>query len=563
MPRHFLTGEELSAPELDALLDRALQLKAAPLSSRALAGASVALIFQKPSTRTRVSFESGVHELGGWPLVLRADELQLSRGEALRDTAYVLSRHVAAIGVRTGPDAMLKELAEHSSVPVVNMLTALHHPCQALADLVTLREALGSVQGVRVAYVGDGNNVARSLALLGMLAGLDVAIASPPGYELDAQAPLPAPAAARGTLTLYSDPREAVAGAQAVYADVWVSMGDEQTAATRTAALADYKLDDALLDLAAPGAFAMHDLPAHPGEEISPEVLYGSRQRIWDQAENRRHAQKALLELLVSPAAGERRSIMTVETTAGERAARPRPGDELELEVESLAFGGEGVARLGAEGYVVFVAGAMPGDRVRATVSRRKRSYARAYTTAILRPSAERIPPRAQHPGVPWQVLPYERQLQVKQSQVQDALQRLGRLEGFELQEIVPAVQQWRYRNKLEYSFGAGPDGELVCGFHASGGWKEVVAIGDCLLASEIGNRAREIALRWCREQGLVARDRTERRHRSRPRWARAPAQPGRARRAAHRPEAAGAARQHRRRARRGGVRARAQPRAR
>ncbi|HTZ64958.1 MAG TPA: 23S rRNA (uracil(1939)-C(5))-methyltransferase RlmD [Solirubrobacteraceae bacterium] len=212
------------------------------------------------------------------------------------------------------------------------------------------------------------------------------------------------------------------------------------------------------------------------------------------------------------------------------RTARPRPGDELELEVESLAFGGEGVARLGEEGYVVFVAGAMPGDRVRATVSRRKRSYARAYATEILRPSPERIPALAQHPGVPWQVLPYERQLEVKQSQVQDALQRLGRLDGFELQEIVPAVEQWRYRNKLEYSFGtlapadttgagdemdstarARSEGELVCGFHASGGWKEVVPFDDCLLASEIGNRAREVALRWCREQGLVARDRAER----------------------------------------------------
>ncbi len=197
---------------------------------------------------------------------------------------------------------------------------------------------------------------------------------------------------------------------------------------------------------------------------------------------------------------------------AGERAARPRPGDELELEVESLAFGGEGVARLGEEGYVVFVAGGMPGDRVRATVSRRKRSYARAYATDVLRPSPERIPPRAQHPGVPWQVLRYERQLEVKQSQVQDALHRLGRLDGFELQEIVPAVEQWRYRNKLEYSFGADPDGELVCGFHASGGWKQVVPIGDCLLASEVGNRARETALRWCREQGLIARDRSDRR---------------------------------------------------
>jgi ornithine carbamoyltransferase len=306
MPRHFLTGAELTAAELDSLLHRALELKAAPLSSQALAGRSVALIFQKPSTRTRLSFEVGVHELGGHPVVLRADELQLSRGEALRDTAYVLSRHVAAAGVRTGPDAMLGELAEFSGVPIVNMLTALHHPCQALADLLTLREAYGTLQGVRVAYVGDGNNVARSLALLGTLAGMHVAIASPPGYTLDEQAatPLPAPAGATGTLELHTDPRAAVAGAQAVYADVWVSMGDEDTAGERRAALAPYKLDDALLDAAAPGAFAMHDLPAHPGEEISAEVLYGERQRIWDQAENRRHAQKALLELLVAPAAG-------------------------------------------------------------------------------------------------------------------------------------------------------------------------------------------------------------------------------------------------------------------
>jgi ornithine carbamoyltransferase len=312
MARHLLTGAELSPEELDGLLTRALALKAAPLSSRTLAGRSVALVFQKPSTRTRVSFEVGVHELGGWPLVLRADELQLSRGEPLRDTAQVLSRHVAAIGVRTGPDEMLAELARHSEVPVVNMLTALHHPCQALADLLTLREAYGALAGLKVAYVGDGNNVARSLALLGTLAGVDVAVASPPGYALDERAPLPeiggpptrSPTHARGTLTLHSDPREAVAGAQAVYTDVWVSMGDEDTAAERRAALAPYRIDDALLDLAAPGAFAMHDLPAHPGDEITPEVLYGERQRIWDQAENRRHAQKALLELLVGPGDG-------------------------------------------------------------------------------------------------------------------------------------------------------------------------------------------------------------------------------------------------------------------
>jgi ornithine carbamoyltransferase len=297
VPPHFLTGSELTAAELDGLLDRALELKAAPLSSRALDGLSVALIFQKPSTRTRLSFEVGIHELGGHPVVLRSDELQLSRGEALRDTAIVLSRHVAAVGVRTGPHAMLVELAEHSGIPVINMLSASHHPCQALADLLTLREACGALAGLRVAYVGDGNNVARSLAILGALAGMHVAVASPAGYSLEDDLPLPA--GATGTLSLHSDPREAVDGAVAVYTDVWVSMGDESTARERRAALADYRVDDDLLDLAAAGAFAMHDLPAHAGEEITADLLYGPRQRIWDQAENRRHAQKALLELLV------------------------------------------------------------------------------------------------------------------------------------------------------------------------------------------------------------------------------------------------------------------------
>jgi ornithine carbamoyltransferase len=222
--------------------------------------------------------------------VLRADELQLSRGESPRDTALVLSRHVQAIGVRTGPDAVLEELAEYSSVPVFNMLSSGHHPCQALADLLTLRETFGELDGLVLAYVGDGNNVARSLAVLGEHAGVEVRVAAPPGYQL-------APVAGA---VLTDDPAEAVAGAQAVYADVWVSMGDEASADHRRAALAPYRLDDALLDRAAPGAIALHCLPAHPGEEITAEVLYGGRQRIWDQAENRRHAQKALLEFLVS-----------------------------------------------------------------------------------------------------------------------------------------------------------------------------------------------------------------------------------------------------------------------
>jgi ornithine carbamoyltransferase len=303
-PRHFLTGAELTTAELGALLDRAHELKLAPLSSQALAGRSVALIFQKPSTRTRVSFEVGIHELGGHAVVLRSDELQLSRGEAARDTALVLSRHVAAVGLRTGADTILEELAAFSTVPIVNMLSARHHPCQVLADLLTVREACGPLKGLRVAYVGDGNNVARSLAILGALAGLDVAVASPAGYTLEEDLALPA--GATGNVSLHTDPYEAVSGACAIYTDVWVSMGDEDTEARRRSDLAGYRVDDALLDAAAPEAFAMHDLPAHPGEEITPEVLYGSRQRIWDQAENRRHAQKALLEMLLAEPAGGR-----------------------------------------------------------------------------------------------------------------------------------------------------------------------------------------------------------------------------------------------------------------
>jgi ornithine carbamoyltransferase len=280
----------LSADELHALLHRGLELKAEPRASSALAGRHVALLFEKPSTRTRVTFEVGIRELEGDAVVLRVEELQLARGESPRDTALVLSRHVDAIGLRTGPDAILEELAEHASVPVFNMLTAGHHPCQALADLLTLRETFGELDGLVLAYVGDGNNVARSLAVLGALAGVEVRVAAPAGYQLEPVA----------GAVLTDDPVEAVAGAQAVYADVWVSMGDEATADHRRAAFAPYRLDDALLDRAAPGAIALHCLPAHPGEEITAEVLYGERQRIWDQAENRRHAQKALLEFLVS-----------------------------------------------------------------------------------------------------------------------------------------------------------------------------------------------------------------------------------------------------------------------
>lgn len=282
MARSFLTGAELTAAELHALLDRAAQLKAAPLSSDVLAGKSVALVFHKPSTRTRISFETGVVELGGHPVVLRADELQLSRGESVKDFALVVSRHVAIIGVRTHDDAELETLAAEGSIPVVNMLTRGHHPCQALADLLTLKERFGDLAGLKITYVGDGNNVARSLHLLGTLAGAEVVISSPRSNALD-------------DLPNVEDPYEAVAGASAIYTDVWVSMGEDSG---DTSALAPYCLTDELLDAAGDGAIALHCLPAHPGEEISESVLYGNRQAIWDQAENRRHAQKALLESL-------------------------------------------------------------------------------------------------------------------------------------------------------------------------------------------------------------------------------------------------------------------------
>ena len=286
MARHFLTGEELTTGELHGLVERALELKQDRLGSRVLQGLSVALVFDKPSTRTRVSFETGVFELGGRPLVLREGELQLSRGESARDTALVLSRMVHAIAIRTGPQETVEELAAYSDIPVINMLTHDHHPCQALADLVTLRERFGHLDGLKLAYVGDGNNVARSLLIASRLAGVELAIATPPELALPELASVPLD--------------EAVSGAHAIYTDVWVSMGDEAEAERKRELLDPFRLDEGLLAKARDDAIALHCLPAHPGEEISEGVLYGERSAIWDQAENRLHAQKALLELLFS-----------------------------------------------------------------------------------------------------------------------------------------------------------------------------------------------------------------------------------------------------------------------
>jgi ornithine carbamoyltransferase len=290
---HFLTGEELGAFELGKLLDRAAELKAGRatrVGSDSLAGRSVGLIFEKPSTRTRISFEVGVAELGGTPLVLRGEEMQLARGESIGDTARVLSRFLHAIVIRSGSDETVSELAAGASIPVVNGLTPLHHPCQAIADLLTLRERFGSLEGLRLAYVGDGNNVARSLAVLGELAGVEVVVAAPSGYQLEE---------GHG-VKLTGDPRAAADGADAIYTDVWVSMGDEDTADRRRADLAPFRVDADLLSGAKDGAVVLHCLPAHPGEEVTAEVLYGERSAVWDQAENRLHAQKALLETLLA-----------------------------------------------------------------------------------------------------------------------------------------------------------------------------------------------------------------------------------------------------------------------
>ena len=295
-PRHFIAGTELTRAELEAVVQRAVELKEIGADGpRPLAHRSVALLFEKPSTRTRVSFQVGISQLGGQVLLLRSEELQLARGESVRDTALVLSRYIDAIAVRVGEHALLEELARHSSVPVVNALTPLHHPCQALADMLTLRERFGRMEGLRVAYVGDGNNVCHSLMLLGARAGVEVVAATPAELRPDAAVV----AAAQETARVVEDPAEAAAGAHALYTDVWVSMGDESESAGRRDLLAPYRLDAGLLARARDDAVVMHCLPAHPGEEITADLLYGERSAVWDQAENRLHAQKALMELLL------------------------------------------------------------------------------------------------------------------------------------------------------------------------------------------------------------------------------------------------------------------------
>ena len=298
-PRHFIVGTELTRAELAAVVERAVELKHAGSDGpQPLQGSSVALLFQKPSTRTRVSLQVGISQLGGQALLLRSEELQLARGESVKDTALVLSRYIDGIAVRVGEHSLLEELARHASVPVVNALTPLHHPCQALADLQTLRERFGAVEGLRVAYVGDGNNVCHSLMLLGARLGVEVIAATPAELRPDEAIVAEAGDLAR----VVDDPVAAADGAHVLYTDVWVSMGDEGDegdARRRRELLEPYRLDSGLLARARDDAIVMHCLPAHPGEEITADLLYGERSAVWDQAENRLHAQKALLEKLL------------------------------------------------------------------------------------------------------------------------------------------------------------------------------------------------------------------------------------------------------------------------
>lgn len=294
-----------SRDELLTLLDLADELKAERARRRelrVLPGRTIGLIFHKPSTRTRVAAEVGIAELGGMALFLPAAELQLARGESYRDTAIVLSRFLSALLIRTFEQAEVEEFAEHASIPVINGLTDESHPLQALADAMTLRERFGELAGMHLAYVGDGNNVCASLMRIAARLGMRFVAATPPGYEPNPDFVAAAGEDARangGSVDVVTDPREAARGAHALYTDVWTSMGGEEERARRIRDLEPYRVDAGLLELADPEGVALHCLPAHVGEEISADVLYGSRCLAWEQAENRLHTQKALMALVI------------------------------------------------------------------------------------------------------------------------------------------------------------------------------------------------------------------------------------------------------------------------
>jgi len=299
--RDCLTLAEFDSGEMSLILDEAVRIKTLQKSRipyRPLRGRTLAMVFQKPSNRTRVSFEVGMYQLGGHALHLSPEEIQIGKRETPSDTGRVLARYIDAIMVRTFDHGDLEELAAAADVPVVNGLSDAHHPCQALADLMTVREEFGAVEGTRISYVGDGNNVAHSLAIACALSGAELTIAHPEGHGPEAEiVELAASLGAAPHLT--DDPKEAVSDARIIYTDVWASMGQESEAEARKEKFVPYQVDEGLMGLAAEDAIFLHCLPAHRGEEVTAGVIDGPRSRVFDQAENRLHAQKALLHLLM------------------------------------------------------------------------------------------------------------------------------------------------------------------------------------------------------------------------------------------------------------------------
>jgi ornithine carbamoyltransferase len=299
--RSFTKVADWSREELLEVLDLAAKLKRlqhAREEHHLLPGRTLGMIFQKPSTRTRVSFEVGIYQLGGTGLYLSAGDLQLGRGETIKDTAVVLSRYLDGIMIRTFAQSDVEELAEHATVPVINGLTDTAHPCQALADVMTIRERFGRLEGLKVVYLGDGNNVCASLMVACAKLGVDFVAATPAGYRPDEEVVRIAREAG-GSVELTEDPRAAVEGADVLYTDVWTSMGQDAEREQRLRDLGGYGIDAELLKRAADGAVVLHCLPAHYGEEITEDVLYGPQSAVWDEAENRLHSQKALLALVL------------------------------------------------------------------------------------------------------------------------------------------------------------------------------------------------------------------------------------------------------------------------
>lgn len=302
MKRDFLRLWDLSSEEIDLLLKRAVELKSGKDAHKCpLIGKSIGLLFEKASTRTRVSFEVGIYQLGAQATYMNPNEIQLGRGETIHDTARALSRYLDAIVIRTFSHDTLIEFASSSSVPVINGLSNLHHPCQALADLMTIHEKKGKLKGIHLAYIGDGNNVANSLIEAASRMGIYLTIACPKGYEPDPPILKEAKASAKSVIKIVRDPKEAADKADVLYTDAWISMGQEKEAREKKKKFRDYQLNSKILSCAKKNAIVLHCLPAHRGEEITDDVMDGPQSAVFDQAENRLHTQKALLEFLLAP----------------------------------------------------------------------------------------------------------------------------------------------------------------------------------------------------------------------------------------------------------------------